>query len=64
MITFKYLIDASGRAGIMSTRYLNNRHFSQSLKNVAVWGYWKNVGSYGLGTPRAGAPYFEALLGE
>ncbi|KAF5341554.1 hypothetical protein D9758_012572 [Tetrapyrgos nigripes] len=63
-IHFKHLIDASGRAGIMSTRYLNNRQFSQSLKNVALWGYWKNVSSYGLGTPRAGAPYFEALLDE
>ncbi|THU87890.1 FAD/NAD(P)-binding domain-containing protein [Dendrothele bispora CBS 962.96] len=63
-ITFKHLIDASGRAGIMSTRYLNNRQFNRSLKNVAVWGYWKNVSSYGLGTPRTGAPYFEALMDE
>ncbi|KAF9077887.1 hypothetical protein BDP27DRAFT_1207886 [Rhodocollybia butyracea] len=62
--SFKYLIDTSGRAGIMSTRYLKNRHFNQSLKNVAVWGYWRNVGSYGVGTPREGAPYFEALLDE
>ncbi|KAK7045665.1 hypothetical protein VNI00_007498 [Paramarasmius palmivorus] len=63
-IQFKYLLDASGRAGVMSTKYLKNRHFNQSLKNIAVWGYWKNVGSYGLGTPRAGAPYFEALKDE
>ncbi|KAF5384531.1 hypothetical protein D9757_006465 [Collybiopsis confluens] len=61
---FKYLIDASGRAGIMSTKYLNNRYFNQALKNVATWGYWKNVGSYGVGTTREGAPYFEALLDE
>ncbi|KAF5379550.1 hypothetical protein D9757_009275 [Collybiopsis confluens] len=61
---FKYLIDASGRAGLMSTQYLNNRHFNKSLKNVAVWGYWKNVGSYGVGTSREGAPYFEAALDE
>ena len=61
---FKYLIDASGRAGIMSTKYLNNRYFNQALKNVATWGYWKNVGSYGVGTTREGAPYFEALLGH
>ncbi|ESK93690.1 radh flavin-dependent halogenase [Moniliophthora roreri MCA 2997] len=63
-ICFKYLIDASGRAGIMSTKYLKNRHFNQSLKNIAVWGYWTGVSSYGLGTPRAGAPYFEALNDE
>ncbi|KAG7090997.1 hypothetical protein E1B28_010064 [Marasmius oreades] len=63
-IDFDYLIDASGRAGIMSTKHLKNRYFNQSLKNIAVWGYWKNVGSYGCGTPRAGAPYFEALKDE
>ena len=38
--TFSYLVDASGRTGIMSTRYLKNRHFNASLRNVAVWGYW------------------------
>ncbi|KAK1230493.1 hypothetical protein PQX77_006421 [Marasmius sp. AFHP31] len=64
IIEFNYLIDTSGRAGIMSTKYLKNRHFNQSLKNIAVWGYWKNVGSYGLGTTRAGSPYFEALKDE
>ncbi|KAJ3757384.1 hypothetical protein EV360DRAFT_84057 [Lentinula raphanica] len=62
--SFKYLIDTSGRAGLMSTKYLNNRHFNQALKNIATWGYWRNVGSYGVGTPREGAPYFEALLDE
>ncbi|KAF9075632.1 hypothetical protein BDP27DRAFT_1380744 [Rhodocollybia butyracea] len=62
--SFKYLIDTSGRAGIMSTKYLHNRYFNQALKNIAIWGYWKNVGSYGVGTTREGAPYFEALLDE
>ncbi|KAJ3998709.1 hypothetical protein F5050DRAFT_1742720 [Lentinula boryana] len=62
--SFKYLIDTSGRAGLMSNKYLNNRHYNQALKNIAIWGYWKNVGSYGVGTPREGAPYFEALLDE
>ncbi|KAJ4483597.1 hypothetical protein J3R30DRAFT_1806921 [Lentinula aciculospora] len=62
--SFKYLIDTSGRAGLMSTKYLNNRHFNQALKNIAIWGYWENVGSYGIGTSREGAPYFEALLDE
>ena len=61
--TFTYLVDATGRAGIMSTKYLKNRNFTQSLKNIAVWGYWKNVGSYGVGTPRQGAPWSEALTG-
>ncbi|KAJ6576858.1 FAD binding domain-containing protein [Mycena sp. CBHHK59/15] len=62
--TFTHLIDATGRAGIMSTGYLKNRHFNSSLKNVAVWGYWTGVGTYGLGTAREGAPWFEALTDE
>ncbi|KAF8629421.1 hypothetical protein AX15_003471 [Amanita polypyramis BW_CC] len=62
--TFSYLIDATGRNGIMSTRYLKNRHFNASLRNVAVWGYWKNVKTYGKGTVREGAPWFEALTDE
>lgn len=48
----------------MSTRYLKNRHFNASLKNIAVWGYWTDVGTYGVGTKRQGAPYFEALTGQ
>lgn len=27
---------------MLSTRYLKNRHFNASLKNIAVWGYWRN----------------------
>ncbi|EFQ33697.1 uncharacterized protein GLRG_08626 [Colletotrichum graminicola M1.001] len=61
VIKFDYLIDASGRLGIMSTKYLKNRHFNQGLKNVASWGYWKGAGRYGVGTPQEGVPYFEAL---
>lgn len=48
----------------MSTRYLHNRRFNASLKNIAVWGYWKEVESYGQGTQRSGAPWFEALTGK
>lgn len=61
--SFTHLIDASGRAGIMSTQYLKNRHFNASLKNVASWGYWRDAGTYGVGTARHGAPWFEALTG-
>jgi hypothetical protein len=39
VIKFDYIVDASGRMGIMSTKYLKNRHFNQGLKNVASWGY-------------------------
>lgn len=62
-IRFDYLIDASGRNGIMSTRYLKNRRFNQSLKNIAVWGYWTGVNKYEPGTSREGAIWIEALTG-
>lgn len=63
-ISFDYLIDASGRNGILSTRYLKNRKFNQSLKNSANWGYWKGAGVYGVGTHKEGSPFFEALHGK
>ena len=47
----------------LGRRYLKNRKFNTSLKNVAVWGYWKNTGMYGTGTSRENAPFFEALSG-
>ena len=39
-IGFDFLIDASGRAGIMTTRHLRNRRYHEIFKNIAVWGYW------------------------
>jgi flavin-dependent dehydrogenase len=60
-INFDYIVDASGRVGLMSTKYLKNRHFNQGLKNVASWGYWEGAASFGVGTPQEGVPYFEAL---
>ncbi|KOS43943.1 hypothetical protein ACN38_g5115 [Penicillium nordicum] len=61
IIDFQYLVDASGRAGITSTKYLKNRTFNSYLKNVASWGYWRGATPYGVGTPVEGQPYFEAL---
>ncbi|KZV76790.1 FAD/NAD(P)-binding domain-containing protein [Peniophora sp. CONT] len=63
-ITFDYLIDASGRAGILSTRYLKTRNYNKALKNVATWAYWRDAGTYGAGTSAEGAPLFEALSDE
>lgn len=63
VITFDYLVDASGRNGILSTKYMKNRKLNSNLKNVAIWGYWDGVGTYGKGTRAEGAPYFEALKG-
>ncbi|KAG6872946.1 hypothetical protein C0995_004830 [Termitomyces sp. Mi166 len=62
--TFTHLIDATGRAGLLSTKYLKNRRYNASLKNVAVWAYWKGTALYGAGTTRQGAPWFEALTDE
>jgi flavin-dependent dehydrogenase len=62
-IKFDYLIDASGRAGILTSKYLKSRKFNQGLKNLANWGYWKNTGAYAVNTARADSPYFEALTG-
>ncbi|GMG07063.1 unnamed protein product [Aspergillus oryzae] len=64
VIGFKYIIDASGRAGLLNTKYLKNRKYNQGPKNVAVWAYWKATGKYGEGTPRENSPYFEALTGS
>lgn len=64
VVKFNYPIDASGRAGLVSTKYLKNRRFTQGLKNVASWGYWKSGGVYGVGTHKEGSPYFEALQGK
>ncbi|KZS96642.1 FAD/NAD(P)-binding domain-containing protein [Sistotremastrum niveocremeum HHB9708] len=63
-IDFDYLIDASGRNGIMSTKYLHNRKMNETLKNVACWGYWTGGAMYMPGTTRENAPYFEALTDE
>ncbi|KAL4900746.1 hypothetical protein BDW74DRAFT_188149 [Aspergillus multicolor] len=63
-IKFEYVIDATGRAGIMSTKYLKNRQYSKALKNIAHWAYYTDAGSYGIGTKRANSPFFEALTDE
>lgn len=52
-IGFDYLVDASGRTGIMANRYLRNREYHDAFKNVAVWGYWENAGR--LPAPKEGA---------
>ncbi len=42
-IAFDYLVDASGRAGVMATKYLKNRHYHEAFKNIAVWSYYRDV---------------------
>jgi flavin-dependent dehydrogenase len=41
--SFDYLIDASGRSGVLATHYLNNRRYHQVFQNIAIWGYYKNT---------------------
>ncbi|KAJ5698560.1 hypothetical protein N7462_000565 [Penicillium macrosclerotiorum] len=60
-IEFDYLIDASGRAGVVSTKYLKNRTVNEGLRNIANWSYWKGAKVYGEGTGQQGSPFFEAL---
>lgn len=60
-IAFQYLVDATGRAGITSTKYLKNRKFNQGLKNLAIWGYYKGARRWAEGTPRENQPFFEGM---
>ncbi|MFO7539712.1 MAG: NAD(P)/FAD-dependent oxidoreductase [Chloroflexota bacterium] len=52
-ITFDYVVDASGRSALLSTRYLRNRQYHEAFKNIAVWGYWENAGR--LPEPKQGS---------
>ncbi|KAJ7143489.1 putative halogenase [Mycena crocata] len=65
-LAFDYLVDASGRQGVMSTRYLRNRQVNKSLRNVACWGYWSGTLKYAPENManRSNAPFFEALTDE
>lgn len=62
-IDFEYLVDASGSQGLVSTKYMKNRQYNQSLKNIATWGYWNDAKRYAVGTERENQPFFEALAG-
>jgi hypothetical protein len=62
-ITFDYIVDASGRAGVISTKYLKNRTVNEGLRNIANWTYWRGAKIYGVGTERETSPFFEALGG-
>jgi flavin-dependent dehydrogenase len=49
-IQFKYVIDCSGRAGVIGNEHLRARRFHHVFKNVAIWSYWEGVeiGDIGL----------------
>ncbi|MCB5179816.1 NAD(P)/FAD-dependent oxidoreductase [Streptomyces antimicrobicus] len=47
---FTHLVDASGRAGLLTARHLRLRRFHDAFRNVATWAYWQGV------APVPGAP--------
>jgi flavin-dependent dehydrogenase len=42
---FDFLVDASGRAGVLSRQHFNMRRPHEVFQNVAVWSYWNNARS-------------------
>lgn len=62
-IKFEYIIDASGRTGLISTKYMKNRRFNERLKNIANWTYWKGAKRFNMGENNENSPFFEALQG-
>ncbi|WP_394840531.1 tryptophan 7-halogenase [Pendulispora brunnea] len=40
MTTFDFLIDASGRAGVLAKRHFDMRTPHELFQNVGIWGYW------------------------
>ncbi|WP_331757890.1 tryptophan 7-halogenase (plasmid) [Nocardia sp. NBC_01377] len=38
--SFDFLVDASGRAGLLSRRHFNMRRPLPDLQNIAIWSYW------------------------
>ncbi|WP_210747831.1 NAD(P)/FAD-dependent oxidoreductase [Actinomadura latina] len=48
-VAFDYVLDASGRAGLLATKHHNSRRHHEVFKNVALWGYWRNTRPFGHG---------------
>ena len=42
-IAFDYIVDASGRYGLIANKYLKTRQFHKQFENLAIWGYWQNA---------------------
>jgi flavin-dependent dehydrogenase len=41
--TFDYLVDASGRAGVLSRQHFDMRQHHELFRNTAVWAYWEGA---------------------
>ncbi|MFF0739445.1 NAD(P)/FAD-dependent oxidoreductase [Streptomyces sp. NPDC004111] len=57
-----YVVDASGRAGLLSVRHFHDRVPHDVFRNVAVWGYYRG-GSLLPRTPRGGINVISAPEG-
>ncbi|KAK6078946.1 hypothetical protein SCUP234_05872 [Seiridium cupressi] len=64
VINFSYIIDATGRAGLLSTKYLKNRHYNSAINKSVSWAYFKNASKYGEGTEQADVPLYEGMRDE
>ena len=42
-LTFDYVIDASGRAGLLSRNKFKNRRVHEVFRNIGVWAYWNGA---------------------
>jgi flavin-dependent dehydrogenase len=51
--SFDYLVDASGRAGVLTRQHFRSRQPHEIFRNVAIWGYWDG-GNFLPGTPDGG----------
>jgi flavin-dependent dehydrogenase len=50
---FDFVVDASGRAGVLCAQHFKNRRAHDIFRNVAIWGYYQG-GSLLPGTPAGG----------
>jgi flavin-dependent dehydrogenase len=41
--TFDFLVDASGRAGVLSRQHFDMRRRHEQFRNTAVWAYWEGA---------------------
>ena len=48
-LSFDYVVDCSGRRGLISTDHLKNRQFHNTFKNVSMWSYWEGCDLSGHG---------------
>ena len=62
-VRFEFLVDATGQAGLLSSRYFKNRRAEAALANVAVGAYYRGASTYrdDAGREHPGAFSMEAL---